>query len=116
MRCLQGTLALLPESWHRQITIGRFGWQPNSSFTSPPLRGCHCTPSSRAGLRTVPIGEAVGITQFKSNEPPRLASHASLKREIRLSGQFAWPYDRSGDRSGTEKSEAVVLGWLGSTS
>jgi hypothetical protein len=31
---------------------------------------------------------AVGITQFKSNQPPRLASLAPLMREIRLFGQF----------------------------
>src|SRR5687767_14222889 len=30
-------------------------------------------------------------------------------REIRPSGRFEWPYDRSDDRSGSEKSEAVVL-------
>jgi A/G-specific adenine glycosylase len=36
-------LAILPESWHRQLTIGRVGWQPNARY-----------------------GEAVGIPRFKS--------------------------------------------------
>jgi hypothetical protein len=36
------------------------------------------------------------------NEIGRLASHASLKREIRLSGQFEWGYIGSDDRPGSE--------------
>ena len=44
------------------------------------------------------------------NEPPPLASLAPQGREMCLFGQVEWPYVRFDDRSGSEKSEAVVLG------
>src|SRR5258705_10503099 len=41
-----------------------------------------------------------------------MASHAPPMREIRLSGQLAWPYDRFDGRSGSAKSETIVSGAL----
>src|SRR5882672_7489332 len=68
------TAAVLAGADHDQQTWGR----PKRKMHSAALRGCHCTPSSKAGLRTVPIGEAVGSTQFRvgSAATPRQAHFA----------------------------------------
>ena len=69
---LRPALALLPQSWHRQITISRFWRRPHVKY-----------------------GEAVAIRPGQQIEPPRLASLASLLRNIAcsvsLSGRMAAP-------------------------
>jgi hypothetical protein len=79
-------LTLLPRSWHRQITISRLRGQPTKDTARP----------SEFALA-------------ERSEPRGHAGPASLRREIRLSGQFEWPYGGSDDRSGTDKFEAVAL-------
>jgi len=78
---------LLPQSWHRQITIGRFSGDPTQPTT-----------------REVPDGGRPRPSEFtlRAISARRLASHAPYRREICLFGQLTWPRRCSDDRSGSK--------------